>query len=183
MQEYLYKYLVLNHRLSMPDMGNFTIVSAPATINRSGILLLPPEQPVRFTQETAFPDKHFYDFLAAEMGVDEVIAIQQFHDFLQALKTKAAGSEGAELKGIGHIKQETDGIISFVPDTQTEQLLPQIQLPEGISFPQNGPDENDHPVSGEGEQENDDAGADRYWWIYAIVLLLAGISAILFYYA
>ncbi len=185
MQQYLYKYLVLYRRLSIPELGNFIIEPSPATIDSSGKLILPPLPVIQFRQEAILADKNFYHFLADEMGVDEVEAIKQFRDFSHTLKTAAAGDDGASLQGIGRLKATKTGTLSFSPTADVQDILPKIALPDGIAFHQSEQIAETKEVTGTGvsEDENSTDTSDSYWWIYAAILLLAGISAILYYYA
>lgn len=185
MQQYLYKYLVLYRRLSIPELGNFIIEPSSATIDGSGKLVLPPLPVIQFRQETALADKNFYHFLADEMGVDEVEAIKQFRDFSHTLKTAASGDDGTSLQGIGRLKATKTGTLSFSPAVDVQDLLPTIALPDGIAFhqPEKITETKEATRAVASAEENGMNQGDSYWWIYAAILLLAGISAILYYYA
>ncbi|MBL7759097.1 MAG: hypothetical protein JNK08_00205 [Sediminibacterium sp.] len=196
MNQYLHKYLVLNQKLSIPDVGNLIIEPHGAQLDVNNGLLFAPAPALHFKQEpTATADKFFYDFLAQEMGVDEVVAIRSFHDYLYTVKSALNTPQGAHLSGIGQLRKENNGYILFTPETTLNELMPQVKLSPAYQLPQKEvaplPDDDDaHRELTEQEEEDirellgqeSQEGKADYWWVYAIILLLIGIGALLFYY-
>jgi len=196
MNQYLHKYLVLNQKLSIPDVGNLIIEPNGAQLDVNNGLLFAPAPALHFKQEsTAIADKFFYDFLAQEMGVDEVVAIRSFHDYLYTLKSALNTPQGAHLSGIGQLRKENNGYILFSPEKNLNELMPQVKLSPAYQLPQKEvaplPDDDDaHRELTEQEEEDirellgqeSQEGKADYWWVYAIILLLIGVGALLFYY-
>ncbi|SJZ92413.1 hypothetical protein [Sediminibacterium ginsengisoli] len=193
MEEYLYKYFVIYSKLAIPDIGQFTMEVTPASVDDSGRLLLAPAPRISFVEGQVTADKHFFDFIAAEMNVDEVDAIRRFRDYAVSLKQKAV-EEGVTLTGIGQLHHSA-GRLVFSAATP-EHILPAVSLPDGVaalekkqaviatetsSTTEYSPAET--PVNEEIVEEEVAEERSGSWWIYAVILLLAGISAILFYYA
>ncbi len=102
MQQYLYKYLLLNQKLSIPALGNFVMEYHPAYFNEATGLLFPRRPVIEFNEGPAVAaDKPFFDFLSAEMKVDEVRAIKEFQNFSISLLAGIQEHEFTELEGIG----------------------------------------------------------------------------------
>src|SRR5476651_1805227 len=82
MQQYLYKYLLLHHRLSIPALGNFVMEYQPAYLNESTGLLFPRRPVIEFNEGPAVTsDKSLFEFLSEQMDIDEVAAIKEFQNF------------------------------------------------------------------------------------------------------
>lgn len=195
MNQYLHKYLVLNQKLSIPDVGNLTIEPNGAQLDVNNGLLFAPAPALRFKQKpTTAADKFFYDFLAQEMGVDEVVAIRSFHDYLYTLKSTLNTPQGTHIPGIGHLRKENNGYILFSPEKTLNELMPQVKLNPSYQLPKKEaaalPEEEEERELTEQEEEDirellgqeSQEGKADYWWVYAIILLLIGIGALLFYY-
>jgi len=169
-QQLLYKYLVLNGQLGLPDIGSFTIHCQPATVDTAGTVLLPPVQQVQFEFQTVQADKNLFLFLAQETASDEVAAIGQFNEWVKSIKEKLAKESVAELPFMGSLHLMGEGSYRF------NALVPAIiqspvDLPEGIVW-------KTVAVEEETVVETTDSG----WWIYAVILLLLGLAAIAYRY-
>lgn len=192
MNQYLNKYLSLNKKLSIPDIGNLVIESSGAQLDAINGLLYAPTQVIQFKQENATADKFFFDFLANELGVDEVVAIRSFHDYLYKIKSTINTPQGAVIPGIGRLKKEDNGYILFSPEKNLLELTPQVKLDATYPMPKKAVsidyDKEKELTFQEEEdirellgQESEGEESDN-WWIYAIILLLIGVGALLFYY-
>lgn len=192
MNQYLHKYLVLNKKLSIPDVGNLIIESNGAQLDSVNGILYAPSPIILFKQDAAKADKFFFDFLAQEMGTDEVVAIRSFHDYLYKIKSSLNTSQGSNIPGIGRLKKEENGYILFSPEKNLQELLPQIKI--GANYPIAKKlaaidFDQDHELTAQEEddikeimgQETEEQRADN-WWVYALILLLIGVGALLFYY-
>lgn len=192
MNQYLIKYLTLNKRLSIPDIGNLVIESKGATLDIINGLLIAPTQVIQFKQDSATADKFFFDFLSNELEVEEVVAIRSFHDYLYKLKSTINTPQGAVIPGIGCFKKEDNSHILFSPEMNFLELMPQVKLDATYPIPKKTvskdydkekeltfqEEENIRELLG---QESEGEESDN-WWIYAIILLLIGVGALLFYY-
>jgi hypothetical protein len=192
MNQYLHKYLSLNKKLSIPDIGNFVIESSGARLDSINGLLYAPTQVIQFTQDHATADKYFFDFLANELGVEDVVAIGIFHDYVYKIKSIINTPQGFLMKGIGTLKKEDNGHIIFTPEKSQLELMPRVQLDSIYPMPhKDGQIDNDkhkdltsqkeEDISALLGQESEAATADN-WWIYAIILFLIGVGAIMFHY-
>jgi hypothetical protein len=194
MVQYLHKYLVLNRKLSIPDIGNFTIEMKGAKMDNTNGLLFAPSPAIQFKQEQTPPaDKFFFDFLAQEMGVDSVVAIKSFHDYLYKMKLMLGTAQGVVLPGLGVMRKEENGYILFTAERNLNEIMPSVKVTEEmhvakkIEVVHHEDDERDL-TNAEVEDIKELLGQDSQsstsdnWWVYAIILFLMGIGALLFYY-
>lgn len=169
-QQLLYKYLVLNGRLGLPDIGSFTIHRQSATVDETGTTLLSPVHEVRFEQQPVQADKNLFLFLAQETDSDEVSSIGFFNEWVKSTKEKLVQETMAELPYIGSLHATPGGTYRFEA-VSPSMGLQSVDLPAGIAW-------NTITTEEEPMVESTDSG----WWIYAIILLLLGIAAIAYRY-
>lgn len=169
-QQLLYKYLVLNGQLGLPDIGSFTIHRQPASVDSTGTVLLSPTQQVHFAFQPVQADKNLFLFLAQETESDEVTVIGQFNEWVKSIKEKLAQESMAELPFMGSLRLTGEGSYRFEALTPAMMLSP-VDLPAGVVW---------KPIAPEEEEiiETTDSG----WWIYAIILLLLGLAAVAYRY-
>ncbi len=191
---YLHKYLVLNKKLSIPDLGNFVIESNPAKLDNTNGFLFAPAPAIKFKQEqTPASDKFLFDFISDEMGVDQMTAIKLFHDYVYKIKTSLTSPEGANIAGVGTLRKEDNGYILFTPEKNLLDLMPQVKVSEGLAHIKNDVEKNNLDEERNfTQQEEEDIRellgkdsqnvSDDNWWVYAIILFMIAIGALLFYY-
>lgn len=203
MQQYLQKFLILHRKLSIPQLGSFYIDDEPARVDAESGLLFAPRPVIRFSEDDRpSSDKHFFQFLAEEMQVDELAAIREFHDFCYSFRNNIQVNQMASIQGIGRITRRGDDMLGFTPETNLLELLPPVPLPEGrdnagaiptpvssrktkerIQQEKTAAQANDtieEEIVTE-EEEEEIITTDR-WWIYALVLAGLGVLALLNYY-
>jgi hypothetical protein len=173
MDQQLYKYLVLCRSLTIPQLGSFVIKNEPAYIDNSTGLLHAPK-PIIVFSDGVVPksEKLFFDFLATEMGVDEVTAIKQFHDHAYRLREELLENNTVALKGIGTLVKGEDNMVTFHATNDVAEWFPPLSLTPGQTA-----DLTIEPY--ETIQEK-----GKYNWVaYAIILLVLGVGALLYYYS
>lgn len=167
MDEYLYKYLVLYRKLSIPQLGILTLDNEPARYDGVSGQLFPPKPLIVFEENTASaPDRSFFEFLAEEMGADEETVVKSFHEFSGQLCKDISEQHTAVLKELGRFEKGEEGTVLFTSETTVLDLLPVIQTDKEVL-----------EVVVETTNERDD-----YWWYYAIILLIIGAGALIYYY-
>jgi hypothetical protein len=197
MQEHLYKFLVLYHKLSIPQLGSFTIDDEPARFDVPSGLLFPPKPVIHFGDAVEpMSDRIFFDFLTREMKVEEVMAIRAFHDFAYQFRNDIEEYKLALLPGVGRITKGSEGGLFFTQETSLLEFLPPIQLDNELRMPGDGVSKKaarelrKEPAvqsateeTGEEIMEDEEAATVRdRWWIPAVILLAVGLLALLFYY-
>ncbi|HPH23530.1 MAG TPA: hypothetical protein PLW32_06580 [Chitinophagaceae bacterium] len=177
----IHKYLLQHNKVSVPGIGNFSIATEPAFFSNDLKVLNAPENKILYKSETALADRVFYDFLAKELHIDEIDAIKQFHEFTYQLKQDIGHAEGAVLPGIGTLSKQPDGSFKFEQEHILNNYVASIQLDtpidkeEKITIQSTTREPNFDDI--ELTPEEEEAPKD-YWWIYAIVLAIAGVVAI-----
>lgn len=181
----VHKYLVLNRKVSVPGIGNFLIADTPAKLTDGK--LLPPRNHIQFRPETALADKAFYEFVAHEMHIDEIDAIKRFHEFAYELKGNASYADGLQFPGIGTLKKQSNGSFAFEEERSTIELYGTLSITTVAPVEKPAPKERPEiePDLSNVELEPADAPAQQrdLWWVYAIILAVAGTAAIVYYYA
>ena len=166
MQEYIHKYLVLYKKLSIPKLGIFRIKEEPAYIDAQSGQIFPPKPVLVFEEGlAASSDRFFFDFLAEEMGVDDIAAIQAFNEYSGKLWAEVQDHDMTVFEGLGNFTKSEDGHFLFTPETSVYDLLPILPLEKEVM-----------ELSPVEEKKND------YWWFYAIILLILGLGAMAYYY-
>jgi hypothetical protein len=189
MYELFYKYLIVNQKIGLPGVGNFYVESIPAKIDIVHSTLSAPTQLISFSAEAPINDRSFFDYISREMRLNGIEAVTRFNEFSQTINERAINS-GAILPGIGTLKKNEDGEFSFYPEIKNHTLLPNININDSVAA-----DAKLIAVYDSGEtkiitqetvapaeekiilQDSDD-----FWWVYAIILALMGLGALLYYY-
>jgi hypothetical protein len=176
MDQQLYKYLVLHKNLAIPQLGSFVVTNEPSHFDSTTGMLHAPKPVIYFTDTTIpMSEKFFFDFLSAEMGIDEVTAIKQFHDYAYQLRKDLTEKKHVEVGGIGTLTKGEDELVSFNSTHDISALLPPVQKAEAIPVT----DTND---AYDREEISDIEEGKDQWWVYALVLLMIGLGALLYYY-
>jgi len=184
MYGYLYKYLILHRKLSLPGIGIFKIEQVPSRIDFVNKKLYPFSPVVRFTQGASLADKFFYRYIAASFSIDELEAIQRFNEFIFHLKEQFSLNGYVDFPGMGRLTRQFSNTYSFKPDSFVQSLYPDVHA-ERVIRKNEG-----HTVKiGEDEvhsqdllQKDEPKKKIAAWVIYAIVLTLLGAGAIAYYY-
>ena len=192
MYELFYKYLILNHKVSLPGIGSFSVERIPAKMDFVSRSLFAPKEIIQFNKEQQVSEKNFYDFLEKQLNISEMEAITNFNDFAHQIKDKASQAGGINLPGLGLLRTDFDGSLYFVADENKLQPLKQIYLDNSTTTANaNLVDVYDTGESTIITQEVEVSASEEkivinkqedYWWVYAIILALLGVGALLYYY-
>ncbi len=185
----LYKYLILNNKIGFPGIGSFFIEAVPAKMDIVTSTLVAPGNFVNFKADEVISDNRFYEYLSKEMRTSEIEAATQFTRFSHELKDYAM-NDGVVLPGLGTLKKSYEGSLSFYAETPANTLLPEIKINNSVAVNANLIDVYDSGetkiITQEGiapleekivKEDNED-----YWWVWAIILALCGLGALLYYY-
>lgn len=192
MYELFYKYLILNHKISLPGVGSFSVERIPAKMDFVSRSLFAPKEVIQFNKEQLVTEKGFYDFVEKNLNMSETEAISHFNDFAHQIKDKASQAGGISLPGLGLLRTDFDGSLYFVADENKTQPLKQIYLDNSATTANaNLVDVYDTGESTIITQEVEVSASEEkivinkqedYWWVYAIILALMGVGALLYYY-
>lgn len=168
MDQHLYKFLVWQGHLAIPKLGSFVIEKKPARFEEGSGELLAPQSVISFSEgEVPVSEKLFFSFLAAETGLDEVAAIQEYHAYCQALRTKMTETGSAVIEGIGKLSRGEDGVIVLQSGKTVSYLTPPVKVGNAVSIAS--------PDGAEGTERD-------LWWFYALILGILGLGALAYYY-
>ncbi len=170
------KYLALHRHASIPGVGAFAIAHEPAILDEAAQIIYPPVSKVVYTPGTALTDKHFYDFLAAELSINEVEAIRKFQDFAYDLKNKINHQSKVDVRGLGVLYKNSLGEISFDNEESAEYFTP-IHLEQLNVIADTESDEQSTI-----EAYEEEVPAKDQWWLWALLLGLVGVGALIYYY-
>lgn len=200
MHQYLHKYLILHRSLSIPQLGSFNVRDEAARTDPASGLLFAPRPVISFEAQPDQPaNKKFFNFLAKEMNTDETAAVREFHDFCYKFREQLQQQEMAVLPGVGRIVKNAEEKLMFTAENSLLEFLPPVpwmasgeqpalpvesrkQKKKAAAPPVVQPE----PVVEQTEEVTEEideyeAPRDR-WWLYAIILLVLGILALLYYY-
>ncbi len=184
MYGYLYKYLVLRKKLSLPGIGLFVADEVPARIDFVNKKLYPYLPVIRFTQGTALADKYFYRFIAIGLDVDELEAIQRFNEFTFHIKEQFSINGFVDFPGIGRLTKQFSNTYSFKPATSVQSFYPEVHAERVIRknaghLVKVGEDEiSSLDMAGPVEEGT----SEKNWMIHVLVLALISALVIAYYY-
>lgn len=185
MYGYLYKYLVLNKKLSLPEIGQFSTDQVPSRIDFVNKRLYPFMPVIRFTQGKPIADKTFFKFIAQGLNMDELQAVQKFNEFLFYIREQFSMHGFVDFPGIGRLTKQFSNTYSFKPINTIQPFFADLQA-ERVVRKNTG-----HTVKiGEAEVNSlelteevaEDGGKQDNWKMYALVLGLVAVLAILYWY-
>jgi|GEM_PF-692218 len=197
MYSQLYKYLVARKKVNIAGVGYFTMQPVPSRLNFMERMLYAPQATVIFTPDTSevISDKNFYQYLAKELKVNEWEAIRQYQAFSEDIKQQIENSGSVDIPGIGclHKAYDNNGV-HFVAGRNSYRALRDIYLGASLQA-EVSPEEETEELYNTGEalivtEDADDEQFEKivkeqkkdYWWVYAIILAIIGIAALLYYY-
>ncbi len=177
-------YLLQNKSISIPGLGTIYVERTPAQTDFVNRQLLPPSYHFRFDKYFDAPGKEFFTFLAARKSVEDYEAIKLYNEWAMQLRNRIGTDEFTSISGVGALKRDTSGEIIFEP----------AQAPQAWHLPV--PAERivrtnalHTMIVGDREVTNvemsdylhEEAQRKRgRWWIYAIVVAVIAIAAIVF---
>jgi len=193
MYQLFYKYLILNHKVSVPGLGNFFVDSTPANMDFIHKKIMPPERVIGFKDDAVVLDKPFIEYLKRELKLQDVDVLKSIQDFAHRIR-QGAEDGGITLPGVGKLQAGYDGNLHFSPEINQEITNRAIDMENPAYkhaklidvYDYSGDSERmimQHYVPKPGEKEIFHHGQkEDYWWVYAIVLAIMGMAALFYYY-
>lgn len=192
MYQEIYKYFVLNRKISIPGIGNFSVNIDSAKLDFVTGVLHAPKPKVAFEKGQPAIDRQFFQYLSKALNVDERQAVQSFQAFSQSIKENIESNNPVELPGIGKLQkgyseddilftEEINNATGHLNDiklnTATDSKANLVELYKtGDSLIITEETEDDRLEMIIKEKDED------YWWVYALILALMGVGALLYYY-
>ena len=189
----LYKYFLVNKKVGIPGLGIFSLEDTPATLDFVKGALHAPQSKIVFKKKDDYDkvDNNLFIYLGKEMKLEEWQVAKKFQEFTESIKQNIAGNKAVELPGIGKLQKGYDDEIFLIPDAEaTITPLADIKLNNVNDSRANLIDlysTGEHLILTE-ESEDDKLEMiikhkeEDYWWVYALILGLMGVAALLWYY-
>ena len=99
-----YRYLILNYRLTLPGIGQFTLERKPSQADFINKQLHAPTYAISMQQDAGSPSISFFKWLSGALAISEREAIIKFNDFLYDVKKQI--EDGAVVKWNKHNPDE-----------------------------------------------------------------------------
>ena len=115
MFESLYRYLILNHKLSLPGIGQIELERKPAVADFVNKQIKAPAYTMVMQPDADSPVAGFYKWLGAQFGISERESIIRFNDFLFDLKKQLNEGAVIDWKAVGELKKGLNGTVKFSP--------------------------------------------------------------------
>ena len=163
----LVSYLVQNKRCDLPGIGTLVLNENSAETDFPNGKILPPGLKIEFK-----PDEKIVFFNNDLM-----------EDFA-AIKNQLYTQRSANISGIGKFWLNETDTIGFTPNPISEAFLPPVEFERVIrqgEMHQIRVGDTEKEVRIETKQKQKITKQKEYWWIFAILLVLAAIGMILFF--
>jgi len=188
----LYKYFLVNKKLTIPEIGILSLQEIPATLDFVKGVLRAPQAKIIFTKDDSkVIDKNLFTYLSKELSVEEWQVARNFNEFSLNIKQNIKDNNAVELAGIGKLQRGYDDDVVFIADTNAT-VIPSADIKLN-----NTNDSRANLVelysTGENLILTEETEEDKlemivkhkeedYWWVYALILALMGVGALLYYY-
>ena len=136
----LYKYLILNGSMSIPDFGSFEVYTHHALNDFPSKKLLPPKQSIRFKKEINQNFLPLINYIQSRINTTEDHIVKLLRDFSAQLKKKIFTEEKVDWDGIGSITSLPNGEINI------QSKLDQVDFYREKEYKQVIRENNEHPV-------------------------------------
>lgn len=167
----------------MPGLGTLSVQTGNASTHFLNKTILAPQPAIVFDTKKTEADA-LLDHIAGKANISIYEAIETLGKFANQLKSAIQSGQPAILNGVGHFSMAGSGAISFEPLPVPDFFLQPVNA-ERVIHP-----EAEHAIL-VGDKESTNTAMTEYynettevksrWWIWAIVLGVAGIAALVVY--
>lgn len=185
MQELIASYLFQNKACPLPGLGSLSINTSAAESDITNQKISAPHAVILFKNKETDP-AGLLNYVAAQTDchVDEVS--ETLDHFCNDLKKEISNHANAKLDGIGELFIDANGHINLKPAALPASFLPAV-FAERVIHPK-----AEHSILvGDKETTNtamseyftEEPELKDYWWVWAIVLTVIALGAMVFYFA
>jgi len=193
MFELFYKYLILNNQASLPGIGSFLVEQIPASMDFENKKLIPPSQKISLNNtENVEEVLSFQSFLNQELNIDNNQSWQKLTAFTENIQTQILSNGSLELPNIGKLAKNINGgfTLNTSNSADNKQALTDLWINKSQAANTNFMDvySDTMPtiIRRDNFVENNNVFINKesedYWWVWAIVLAIMGLGALLYYY-
>lgn len=168
----------------MPGLGSLSVASSASVSDFTNKLFTAPEPVITFRQEEV-NSEDLQDYLVVSSGMDKTEAAEALAHFCTNIKDKALTGQEVQLENIGSFFVNASGVLEF-----KQEALPRAFIQPVFAERVIHPDAEHQILVGDRETTNTvmtellaprPALKDR-WWIWAIVLGVIALIALLIYF-
>lgn len=187
MKEILLKYLLQFQKLSLPGIGYLQLHIRASQTDIVGKRILPPTPAFRLTGDIpAASEKELVHFVAGKMQVSEDVADREIHEFCNSALEGIKKGVPLEWEGFGSIRKGIAGEMTFDLASKTIFAFPPVPAERVIRTNAEhtilvGDTEKTTTQMSELLLEEPTIRKRTGWWVWALILLIAGGVAIGFY--
>jgi hypothetical protein len=184
MQKQIASYLFQNKACPLPGLGTLSIISSGAGSDFTNKIFTAPKSAIHFEQAETNADG-LLNYLSATTGADKYEATEALSHFCDNLKKQMVNHPDVQLNSIGSFFVDASGTINFKEDELPAAFMQPLFAERVVH-----PDAEHQILVGDKETTNTvmteflapKSAAKDYWWIWAIVLGVIGIAAIVIYF-
>lgn len=184
MQQQIATFLFHHNKLPLPGIGTLTMHHKGATGDFTSKSIAAPVASIGF-EKTESDTSALLDYLSGNNSSERDSARRSLEDLCTKLKLDLAAQKQYEMPGIGILYADSNGDIHF-----TEQALPVSFLQPVYAERVIHPNDEHQILVGDKEKTNTQMTEmlapkeekRENWWIWAIVLSLIAITAIMLYF-
>ena len=177
MQQLIAQYLFHNKNCSLPGLGTLSVETSNASSDFVNKQILPPVPSITFSPLDSDADD-FVNYIATNEHKSYGESMDQVNHYVSLLK------QGQLINGVGQFLVDASGNIEFKAAEINSNLLLAVKAERVIH-----PEAEHNMLVGDKETTNtqmteyytEETVVKDRWWIWAIVLGIAGIAAILIY--
>ena len=181
----LYKFFIINRKVILPSVGVFYLHRQVATFDFSRQVFKAPIDEIKFVEDQHVADDSFFRFVSMEQKIEENVATDNFRLFYSEVFSHLQMNKQVKLPGFGLLWKGSDGKLAFEPQSQLPCLFADVAAERTIGvevatdMPENVPEQ---PAVNEWVMPSNYTKTNNYWWVISIVIALAAIAAIGYYY-
>ena len=131
MYEILYKYLILNNKVSLPNVGTFIVENIPAKMDFDNKKLIPPTQTISLNSNLVDNElPQLQNFISKELNISSDDALSKITSFIDEIKNQLSVIGSANIPGIGNLFRNNNGDIALSSSNmnQTSDVLPELLI-------------------------------------------------------
>ncbi|MBL0056330.1 MAG: hypothetical protein IPP31_09045 [Chitinophagaceae bacterium] len=184
MEQLIASYLFLKKKCPLTGLGTLSINPSASITDFSNKLIYPPTPVIQFSGNET-DTSELVEYLARRSGSSVDSAGERYQAFCQRIKTMASDNGLAPWKGVGVFQTDESGNTRFQPEALPAEYDQPVTAnrvihPEATHQILVGDKETTNVVMAEYFSEK--PVARERWWIWALVLALAGMAVIAYYY-
>lgn len=172
-------FFLLHRRFSIPALGTLFVKTDPAYHDFSNSLLYPSKELLAFKPE---PEERLVELFRDYASEHGQIAHEETNAYLKSLKQDIRSGKTLYFEGIGSLRIENNTY-----QLSSEDLAQTYQPPVGARAVVHEGELHDITVGTDVRTNEEmkvllaDKKSKDYWWIYALILVLVAIGAIVYY--